>query len=116
MRMSCVPAMPPQYPGKAGIRGTAPEPEWPIHQLMKLSSAPCRHQNHAVIGLSHASLRVHQEWPIGGYGGEPTASGFQKHFLECGKELARLGRLDTDVRRQLFGVELTHPEALALRA
>ena len=59
---------------------------------------------------------VHQAWPIGGYGGEPTASGFQKHFLECGKELERLGRLDTDVRRQLFGVELTHPEALALRA
>ena len=26
--MNYVPAMPPQYPGKAGVRGTAPEPEW----------------------------------------------------------------------------------------
>ena len=28
MRVNYVPAMPPQYPGKAGVRGTAPEPEW----------------------------------------------------------------------------------------
>ena len=27
-RVICVPAMPRQYPGKAGVRGTAPEPEW----------------------------------------------------------------------------------------
>ena len=26
--MNYVPAMPRQYPGKAGVRGTAPEPEW----------------------------------------------------------------------------------------
>ena len=26
--MNYVPAMPLQYPGKAGVRGTAPEPEW----------------------------------------------------------------------------------------
>ena len=59
---------------------------------------------------------MHQEWPIGGYGGEPNASGFPKHFLECGEELARLGRLDTGVRRQLVGAEPTHPEAPAQRA
>ena len=28
VRVNYVPAMPRQYPGKAGVRGTAPEPEW----------------------------------------------------------------------------------------
>ena len=46
-------------------------------------------------------------WPVGGYGGEPTASGFARDFLECGMQLERRGWLDTPVRRQLFGVELS---------
>ena len=51
------------------------------------------------------------QWPIGAYGGAPTEpSGYQRDFLACGEELNRLGRLRTDVRRQLFGVELTHPD------
>ena len=96
-----------------------------IHQLIKLSSVMATMGPSSIMMPSKSrghwaepclSPCVHQAWPIGGYGGEPTASGFQKHFLECGKELERMGRLDTDVRRQLFGVELTHPEALALRA
>jgi hypothetical protein len=51
-------------------------------------------------------------WPQFTYGGEPTASGFSKDFLECGLELDAMGRLDTPVRRQLMAVELSHPDAL----
>ena len=54
-------------------------------------------------------------WPVGSYGGAPTASGLQKNFLEVGKELEALGRLNTDVRKQLFGAELTHPDVDASR-
>ena len=33
--MNYVLAMPPQYPGKAGVRGTAPEPEWGLSGKIK---------------------------------------------------------------------------------
>jgi hypothetical protein len=56
------------------------------------------------------------QWPIGAYGGDPTESGYQRNFLECGKELDQMGRLRTAARRQLFGVELTHPDAAAMLA
>jgi ectoine hydroxylase-related dioxygenase (phytanoyl-CoA dioxygenase family) len=56
-------------------------------------------------------------WPTGFYGGPPVEQDgkmFNKNFLECGKELDAMGRLDTPLRRQMLGVELTHPEAKAV--
>jgi hypothetical protein len=32
-------------------------------------------------------------------------------LVEAARELGAMGRLDTPVRRQLFGAELTHPAA-----
>ena len=66
-----------------------------------------------------AGLKVGQ-WPIGAYGGAPTEpSGYNRDFLACGEELNRLGRLETDIRKQLFGIKLTHrdgPKQLAQTA
>ena len=56
------------------------------------------------------------KWPTGFYGGPAVEQGgkmFNKNFLECAKEIDAQGRLNTPLRRQLLGIELTHPEAPA---
>lgn len=50
---------------------------------------------------------------MGSYGGGPTEpSGYNKNFLQCGKEIDALGYCDSNpLHRQLLGLELTHPAA-----
>ena len=62
----------------------------------------------------NAILDGEATWPTGTYGGPPTENGYAKNFAECGKELDAMGRLNTDVRKQLLAVELTHPLGLGL--
>eukprot|EP01052_Picozoa_sp_SAG31_P011535 SAG31_NODE_655_length_13127_cov_20.616058_5_plen_149_part_00 len=54
------------------------------------------------------------KWPTASYGGPPVEQNgkiFNKNFVDCGREIDSQGRLDTPLRRQMLGVELTHPEA-----
>ena len=60
------------------------------------------------------------QWPVGGYGAEPaTVEGdgsgreYCREFLGCGRELEAMGRLNTPVRRQLFGVQLVGASSVA---
>ena len=57
--------------------------------------------------------RRQSRWPVGSYGGSPTEpSGYNRNFLECGKEIDALGYCDGNpLYRQLLGLELTHPAA-----
>ena len=58
-----------------------------------------------------AGCRRQSRWPVGSYGGGPTEpSGYNRNFLECGKEIDALGYCDGNpLYRQLLGLELTHP-------
>ena len=60
-----------------------------------------------------AGRRRQSRWPVGSYGGGPTEpSGYNRNFLECGKEIDALGYCDGNpLYRQLLGLELTHPVA-----
>ena len=65
--MNYVPAMPRQYPGKAGVRGTAPEPEWgpsgKKKTILNVGSERNFGEQLATIcqGFPFFSLRTHRE-------------------------------------------------------
>ena len=65
--MNYVPAMPRQYPGKAGVRGTAPEPEWgpsgKIKALLNVGSERNFGEQLAIIcrGFLFFFSRTHRE-------------------------------------------------------
>ena len=74
-----------------------------------MPSTPPPHFDMAACAAAAGAAPKIARWPTGSYGGDDAG----RNFIECGKELAAMGRLGTPVRQQLFGQALTNPVTLA---